>query len=222
MDVKLIVPGPRGKPPLKVYDDTHIVFYDASWNFYEAFLAEYDGAPAHVNYDRGTLEIMTLSIEHERYRKTIGEMVADSFKYFGIIYEPGGSTTLKVQPKQRGLESDDCYWIQRESAVRDIDRLDLSIHPPPDLVVEVDVTHATVDRESIYAAMGVPEMWHFDTQTFLTAWELAGGTWNRIEYSKALPKFRPSEMNPFLQRRRTDGHSKVMLDFTKWLHTLPR
>src|SRR4051794_10443619 len=106
MDVKLVVPGPRGKPPLKVHDDTHIIFYNASWKFYEAFLAEYTGRPAHVNYDRGTLEIITLSLQHERYKQLIGDMISDAAKAFLVSIAPGGSTTLKVQPELRGLEAD--------------------------------------------------------------------------------------------------------------------
>ena len=200
--------------------DRHVVFYDTSWDFYEAVLRQYDERPTRVNYADGTLEIMTLSIEHERYSQALGEMVADVAKRLRVPFARGGSATLRSQSQARGLEADQCFWVANESAVRNVDRLDLAIHPPPDLVIEVDITHAVVDRESIYAKLGVPEMWHFDTQTLLTAWELTNGNWTRIDRSKAFPAVRPVEFNPFLQRIRTDGHMAAMVAFGDWVDAL--
>jgi len=37
--------------------------------------------------------------------------------------------------------------------------------PPPDLVVEVAITHTDIDKRSLYAAMGVPEFWRYDGKT---------------------------------------------------------
>jgi Uma2 family endonuclease len=206
--------NPPGEP--------NVVFHDASWAFYEALLAEFGEQPKRVNYDRGTLEIMTISFEHEGYKEAIGDMISDISKEFDIPMARRGSSTLKREEKQRGLESDQCYWIANERIVRGLKRLDLGIHPPPDLVLEIDITHAAVDRESIYSALGVPEMWHFDGQTLLSAWELVEGNWNRIERSKSFPMIRIADLNPFIKRLPTDGDTKVLRDFRDWLRTLPR
>lgn len=209
-------------PELADGREKHVVFYGASWEFYEALLREYDEQPTRVNFSQGTLEIMTLSIEHEAYKQAIGEMVGLISLEFDIPMARRGSTTLKLRAKDRGLESDQCYWVQHEAAVRGLKRLDLSIHPPPDLVVEVDVTHAVVDREAIYASLHIPEMWHFDTRTWLTAWELKDGNWGRIERSLSFPQIRVADLNPFLQRLATDGDTRVLREFRDWLRALPR
>jgi Uma2 family endonuclease len=112
--------------------------------------------------------------------------------------------------------------VAHEAVIRGVRRLDLAVHPPPDLVVEIDITHAVVDRELIYAAIGVPEMWHFDKKTGLTAWELSDGQWLRIEMSRSFPMIRVSELNPFLERWWTDGQRAVLISFRDWLRTLPR
>lgn len=202
--------------------EKHVVFYDASWDFYESILRELGEQPIRVNFDRGTLEIMTLSVEHEAFKQAIGMMIGLISLEFGIPIAQRGSATLKLQPKERGLESDQSYWIANESAIRSIKRLDLRVHPPPDLVVEVDITHAVVDRESTYAALGVPEMWHFDATTKLTAWQRIGDSWNRIERSISFPMLKVSDLNPFLDRLSSEGELAVMSDFRQWMQSLPR
>src|SRR5687768_10023750 len=95
-----------------------IVFEDASWRFYEAMLREYDEQPSRINYDRGTLEIMTLSLEHESYKAVIGMMIGLLALALRLRVKHGGSTTLKRLTKKKGLEADQCYWVANEAAVR--------------------------------------------------------------------------------------------------------
>ncbi len=196
-----------------------IVFYEASWDFYEATLREYDEEPSRMSFDDGTLEIlMTISMEHEGFKQFIGALVCQIAQVYRIDMARRGSATLKSFPRRKGLEADQCYWIANFSAVEQVKRLDLNIHPPPDLIVEVDVTHAVVDRESIYAALGVPEMWHYAAATKLTAWELVDGSWRRIETSKSFPMIRVSDLNSFLDRLAAgERETAVLIDFRRWL-----
>jgi Uma2 family endonuclease len=209
-------------PALHGHQADHVVFRETTWDVYESVLRDYDEDPTRVNFDGSTLEIMTLSIEHEAFKEFIGRMIGEVAMEFQTAMLCRGSTTLKLQAVQKGLEADQCFWIQNQAAVRGVRRLDLEVHPPPDLVVEVDITHAVVDRESIYASLGVPEMWHFDHQTKLSAWKLADGAWDRIEYSAALPMIRLSDLNKFLERIPQEHDIAVLTDFRAWLRTLPR
>lgn len=196
-----------------------IVFYEASWDFYEAMLREYDEEPSRMSFDDGTLEIlMTISMEHEGFKSFIGDMVSDIAKHFAIPMARRGSATLKSMPKRKGLETDQCYWVANERTIRGVKRLDLNIHPPPDLVIEVDVTHSVVDRDAIYAAIGVPEMWHYAEATKLTAWALTDGAWARIDTSKSFPMIRIGDLNPFLERFAAgDEETAILVDFRRWL-----
>jgi Uma2 family endonuclease len=203
-------------------DETYVVFHDASWDFYEAVLREYNGNPSRVSYYHGTLEITENPLERGMYTCAIGEMISEVALEYQIPIARGGSTTLKLQSLECGVNPDRCFWIQNERVVRSLKELDLTVHPLPDLVMEIDVTPSSASHEAIYATLGVPEMWRFDAKTFLTGWQLVSGEWSRIEYSKALPMIRVADLNPFLQRLRQDGATQVSLDFRDWLKTLPR
>ena len=116
---------------------------------------------------------------------------------FNIRMSRYGSTTYRRQDLMRGLEPDECYYVQHEDQMRNRDRIDLANDPPPDLVIEIDITHHEVDREEIYALLGVPELWRFDG-TQLTAHALRRGKYVPIENSLAFPKLKVSALQPFL------------------------
>ena len=115
-----------------------------------------------LTYDSGELEIMSPLPEHEDWKKAIGGLVEILTLELDIPMRRLGSTTFRQKALQKGLEPDECYYIANEAAVRGKRRFDLRRDPPPDLVVEIDITHRAIDREKIYAAMGVPEIWRFD------------------------------------------------------------
>src|SRR5207249_815795 len=78
----------------------------------------------------------------------------------------GGATTLKRSLRKKGLEPDKSFWINHEADMRGKKEWDALTDPPPDLVVEVDITSSSLDRLGIYAALEVPEIWHYDGQAF--------------------------------------------------------
>jgi Uma2 family endonuclease len=200
-----------------------VVMRDASWNLYRAMLREFDEQPSRINYDRGTLEIMTLSIEHERFKSFIGSMMTVLAMAMNLKFAQGGSSTLKRLAKRRGLEADQCYWIANESVMRTKKRIDLRVDPPPDLVVEIDVMHSVVNRESIYASLGVPEMWVLRRRQGVAAIEgfsLVEKTWQPMDHSKSLPFLRIADLNPFVARVGVDDELSILQDFSAWLQRL--
>jgi Uma2 family endonuclease len=204
--------------PVQLHDDEKpIVLEDVSWEFYEAVLREFDERPSRISYDDGLLEIQTtLSIEHEGYKDFLAAVVGELAIGFGTPIARRGSATLKLKPKKKGLEADQCFWIANASAIRGQKRLNLSMHPPPDLVIEVDVTHAVVDRESIYASLGVPEMWHYNAKTRLTGWSLNVGKWHPIETSKSFPQITFLELNGVVDRfTKGEDETAILLEFRR-------
>ena len=197
-----------------------IVFRDASWRLYQSILREYDERPSRINYDRGTLEIMTLSLEHERYKSILGMMLGLIALTFGVRMANGGSSTLTRLTKRKGLEADQCYWIGNEPAVRTKKRIDLRTDPPPDLVIEIDVMHSVVNREKIYAALGVPEMWVLKRETGLATSKLEQGAWRPVERGKSFPFLRVADLNPFVARIGSDDDTSILADFAQWLRGL--
>lgn len=204
-----------------------VVFRDASWRLYKSILREFDERPSRVNYDRGTLEIMTLSVEHESYKSVVGGMMTLLAVGRNLKVKQGGSSTIKRMSKLKGLEADQCYWVANESRMRGTKRLDLQADPPLDLVVEIDVMHAVVNREKIHAALGVPEMWVLRRRDggarppTLVAHALDGRSWRPIEHSRSFPFLRVADLNPFVARIGVDDDTSVLADFTAWVRALP-
>ncbi len=197
-----------------------IVFKEATWELYRAILRNYDEQPSRINYSRGTLEIMTLSIEHERFKMVLGTMLGLIALTFRLRMTNGGSSTLKRLSKKKGLEADQCYWIANESVMRTKKRIDLRTDPPPDLVIEIDVMHSVVNREKIYAALGVPEMWVLTRDARLGAYALQQGAWQPIERSTSFPFLGVADLNVFASRIGVDDDTSVLSDFVDWLKQL--
>jgi Uma2 family endonuclease len=116
------------------------------------------------------------------------------------------------------LEPDQCYYIQNEAAVRNRDRLDLTQDPPPDLAIEVDITSSSIDQLAIYAALGVPEVWHYDGQT-LTIYHLVAGDYESHDRSLSLPQLTTTEVVRFLELRQTMGETSLIRQFRQWVIT---
>jgi hypothetical protein len=84
-------------------------------------LARSDRAGARFTYDHGYLEIMPLSLRHERTKKRLAMMVEAAARKMGFPLVGAGSTTLKIAMKRRGVEPDECYYLAHAGAVRDLD-----------------------------------------------------------------------------------------------------
>lgn len=133
---------------------------DADWKTYERLLRAFgERRSIRITYDRGALEIVNISYQHEEPSEFLGRLIYVLTEELGLPVISGGSTTLKRQKKQRGLEPDKCYWITHAPDMFGKKSLDLRIDPPPDLAIETDVTHSSINRMGIYAALGISEVW---------------------------------------------------------------
>lgn len=140
-----------------------VILHGVSWETYERLLTEHEeNSSTHFTYDQGMLEIMVLSARHESLKHILallvdliaGEMELD---IYGL-----GSTTFQREDLARGFEPDACFYIQHEAAVRGKAAIDLTIDPPPDLVIEIDITSPSLNKFPIFAALGVTEVWRYD------------------------------------------------------------
>ena len=134
-----------------------------SWETYERLLEEHEGRQSpRFTYDRGELEIMVISFEHEEANRLLHDLFTVLAEERGIDFVNAGSTTLKREDLERGFEPDTCIYIRNAARVRGKRRIELPRDPPPDLVIEVDITSPSIDKMDIYMAMGVSEVWRYD------------------------------------------------------------
>src|SRR5260370_39130270 len=161
---------------VQIVGERRFLFEKVNWEAYEALLKTWQDLPVRMTYDQGRLEIMSPLLSHEQYGSLLAQMVEAFTLELRIPRHTGGSTTFKQEAKERGLEPDECYWIQNEPRMRSRKEFDPDTDPPPDLAIEVDITSSSLDRMSIYADLGVPQVWRFDGDT-LTMNLLPKGTY---------------------------------------------
>ncbi len=154
-----------------------------------------------MTYDRGNLELMSPSKLHERVGYLIGRCIGVWTEEKRIEIQGCRSTTFRRQDLLRGLEPDNCYYIEHEQDVRDRDQVDLAIDPPPDLAVEIDVTARSIERMPIYAALGVPEIWRWHENKLLVLRLDPAGQYVEVPTSLALPGFPFEGLTDVINRR---------------------
>ena len=138
----------------------------------------------------------------------------------GIPIRSGGSTTLRSQLKDRGLEPDECYYVASESRVRGRKRINLAVDPPPDLAIEVDISSSSLDQLAIYATLGVPEVWLYDG-AMLEVYQLQPDkTYAKQTRSPAFPFLPLDEVERFLARRNETDETTWIRSFRAWVKTL--
>jgi hypothetical protein len=135
----------------------------------------------------------------------------------GLTIKEGGSTTLRRRRKKRELEPDQCYWIASEPLVRGKLTINFRTDPPPDLAIEVDITHSSLDRMAIYAVLGIPEVWHFDGHILPFRVLDSSGAYVIASHSRAFPQVRPDDLTPFPAMRKQMDENEVIRQFRMWI-----
>ena len=191
---------------------------NVSWERYTRFLHLFEDRHLRLTYDRGVLEIMTLSHEHESVGRFLGRLVIVLTEELNMQVKDGGSTTFRRKRKKKGLEPDDCFWIAHEAAVRGKMKIDLRVDPPPDLALEMDVSRSSMNRMGIYAAIKVPEVWRFDAQGLAFFTLNTDGDYVPAAKSTCFPiDITPADLMPFIARRGQVGDNDIIRDFRLWI-----
>jgi Uma2 family endonuclease len=190
-----------------------------SWQLFEQLLAEIgDDRVVRLAYYQGILEFMTPLFAHEQSNRLIERVVNTLVEEKGLECTPAGSMTIKRADLLAGKEPDSCFYIQNEQLVRGKVRLDFSQDPPPDLAVEVDITHSAIDQLLLYAALGIPELWCYDGQ-ILTFYQLINGAYVAVDLSPTFPELAPARVLDFLAECRTVGVSSAVRSLRQWIKT---
>jgi Uma2 family endonuclease len=193
-----------------------VVLENITWQRFETILEELgEHRSARIAYDNELLEIMTPLPKHETDKVVIGDFIKAILEELDIEFYPLGSTTFKKEIMGQGIEPDDCFYIQNEDKVRGKERIDLTIDPPPDLALEIDVTSRTYPQ--IYAALGVPELWRFEKGE-LEINVLQEQTYIEVEFSPTFPDLPLKEVIPqYLKQVKLIGRNKAMKAFRAWV-----
>ncbi|NJK47297.1 Uma2 family endonuclease [Candidatus Gracilibacteria bacterium] len=193
-----------------------IVLHNVSWQQFEEILEELgEHRSSRIAYSRGTLEIMTPLPEHEVAKVLIGDLVKILLEELEIDCESFGSTTFKRRDSERGIEPDDSFYIQNHKQMIGKDRIDLTIDPPPDLAIEIDLTTKT--QLDGYEALGVPELWRFENRK-LRIDILRNGKYVQSSDSPTFPDWSIVEIvTEYVELARSIGRSPALRAFRQWV-----
>lgn len=196
-----------------------ILLRGISWAVYESMLRDLErsGQRIYLTYDRGVLEIMPPSPFHERYKRLIGRFIDTISLELGIPIVGLGSTTFRREDLERGVEPDECYYVQNEPQMGARFELDLRKDPPPDLAIEMEYTRHLVDRAGVYSALGVPEIWKYDGERLTGLRRGEDGEYHPISTSAAFPFLKLTDMERFLNAARTQTEDAAVRAFRDWV-----
>jgi Uma2 family endonuclease len=188
------------------------------WDMYEGLLKVFERKRnLRLAYDNGDLEIMVPSFEHDGDAAVLGTLLATLAEELGLPLCLGGSTTLKRKRMLKGIEPDRCFWVTNAPKLAGVRKLDLKVHPPPDLAIEVDVTRSSLDRFRIYAALGVGELWRLDGDD-LRFHVRAGKKYTEVPTSPTFAGITPADLMTFVRQARGAGDQTVTTKaFRAWV-----
>jgi Uma2 family endonuclease len=200
----------------KAPGDQRIVLHNVSWETYERLLDERgDSRVPRLAYDRGELEIMSPSLEHESVAYFSALLVAVLAEEMGVNAYGVGSTTYNRGDLGRGFEPDASFYTRNEARIRGKRRIDLEVDPPPDLVIEVDITSPSLDKFPIYARLGVHEVWRYDGAR-TTIFALEEGEYVEAGESVALPPLTSDVLTRFVQESTSLGSTDWLRRVREW------
>jgi Uma2 family endonuclease len=194
-----------------------VIFDDVPWSEYEQLLDDLgERYPVRVTYDRGRLEIMSPSSKHEKFPDLILLIASNLALELGYGFESFGSTTFRRKSLRQGAEPDTCFYVHNAGSIIGKDEIDLDIDPPPDVVVEVEVTRTIRGKLDLYARLGVPEIWRYDGER-LRFYHLIDRSYIEQSSSLAFPILTVDILARFLDQSKTEGQSATLRSFREWV-----
>jgi Uma2 family endonuclease len=205
-------------PVTPAIGEKRVTFNHLNWQSYQQILhALPQSRSARLTYDRGILEITMPLEDHEFAVRLIELFIRTLVTEMGLKIKTMGSTTLEREDLDRSPEPDNAYYIQNQPLVagRTV-RLDSD--PPPDLVVEIDITHTDIDKLRLYASLGVPEFWQYNGQIW-RIYQLQDQQYQEVEASPTFPLVPKAKLCEFLALAQQD-EVEAERQLRAWLRTL--
>lgn len=199
----MVIAAPEPKAELQPSGEQRVVLRDLSW---EAYLQILDALPqtraSRLTYDDGVLEITVPLEDHEFFGRLIERFILTLVELMELRIKTMGSTTMNYPSLKKGAEPDNAYYIQHQPQVKGRN-VNFSQDPPPDLIVEVDITHTDIAKNQFYANLQVPEFWRFNGKVW-RIYQLQEGVYVEVEASPTFPKVPKERLYAFLEAAKED------------------
>jgi len=193
-----------------------VILHGISWQTYLQILTELgDHRASRLAYAQGVLEITMPSDRHETHKKLLERMIETLTEELNLPAKSFGSTTLNRADLEHGAEPDSCYYIQHVSQIQGR-QVDLATDPPPDLVLEIDISSPSSRRIDIYRQLGVPELWCYSGGR-VQMYRLQNGEYVPCDLSPSFPLVSTAVINQFLQQAETQDDTTFIRTWRRWI-----
>lgn len=178
------------------------------------------GSPnVRVTYSRGRLELMAPSHRHEKRKSVLSMFLEALMMEWGVEFEAAGSTTFEREDLDQGFEPDEGYWIAQVDRLDPERGYDPQRDPPPDLVIEVEVTRSAVQRMPLYERMQIPEVWRYTRLRKVEVHVLTAAGYEKSERSPSFPELDLAILEEHLARADSQRASVALRAWREWLRT---
>lgn len=202
---------------LAIATESRVILDGVSWYTYESLLEDLgEHHKVRLAYDQGMLEIMAPYFGHEWLNRLLADMITALAFGKNLPIEQAGSTTFRREDLERGFEPDSCCYFGDEAVLmRGRERIDLRTDPPPTLVVEIDLTHPSLDKLPIYAALGVVEVWRCDGQ-HVWFYRLGDNGYSTVNTSTVLDRITTQDIMSFIEQGRETDRQVLFDEVRAW------
>jgi Uma2 family endonuclease len=195
-----------------------LILTDVTWEEYESLVDDLgDHSSVRLLYDQGRLEVMSPTSDHDQLAIMCSLLAYVLGEERGCDVESFGSTTFKRRRSGKGAEPDACFYVQTAARIIGRRRLDLAKDPPPDVMVEIDISHDSTTKMAIYASIKVPEVWRYDgRQSQMHIYHLKDDGYVEAPGSLAFPSLTADVLTEFLEQSKTRGQTAALRSFRQW------
>jgi Uma2 family endonuclease len=202
------------RPDIEIVEKVRL--HNISWETYEKLVNEQtDNSALHLTYNNGDLEIMVESFKHGNYSRYLEYIVLELADIFEIDFVPAGSATFRKKDKAKGFEGDGSFYFKNAESIREKEEIDLTVDPAPELIIEVDITHGSLQKFPVFAGLNVEEVWRFDGQD-VRFYRLENDDYTEVSESVCLPDVKSEIVTNLLFA----AQEMKRLDWLKLIHEL--
>jgi Uma2 family endonuclease len=207
--------------PIQIEPELHsVVMENVSWDYYSRTLEELGPSRGfRIIFDQGRMEIVTTSNLHERIKKTIARLLEMYAAEAAISIVADGTLTLRRESLKKGLEPDECYYVQTPAPPATEGEFDLSIHPPPDLAIEVEISRGSISKMEIYGALKVREIWRYKVGRVVPMHLTSSGEYVAAKNSLAFPNLDMGQFNKYVKQAVEEDVNEAIKALRKWVRS---
>ena len=204
--------------PIQIEPELRSVVMDVSWDYYSRTLEELGPSRGfRITFDQGRMEIVTTSNLHERIKTVIARLLEMYAAEADIPVIGDGTLTLRREALNRGLEPDECYYVQTPAPPATEGEFDLSINPPPDLAIEVEISRGSISKMPIYSVLKVREVWRYSAGRVVPMHLSKSGEYHAAKDSLAFPDLEMGQFNKFLKQAVEENVHEAIKGLRKWM-----